>query len=49
MLFNNLIIKSINGHYEAYLNDKFICSGDTYNECYQDAIELLNNRNEIYN
>lgn len=42
MIFNNLEVISIRGHYEAYLNDEFICSGDTFNECYQDAIEILN-------
>jgi hypothetical protein len=28
----DLIIIPVNGHYEAYLNGKFICSGDTESE-----------------
>lgn len=34
---NEIDVINVNGHYEAYLNNEFICSGDTYNECYQEA------------
>ena len=29
-------ILNINGHYEGYINGTFICSGDTYNEVYNE-------------
>lgn len=48
MLFDKLEIISIRGHYEAYLDNEFICSGDTYNECYQDAIDIIINGNDTY-
>ena len=35
-------IVAVNGHYEAYdSNENFIVSGDTYNECYNDLLEML--------
>lgn len=44
MEFNNIIIVSENGYYVALTQNKeFICSGDTYNECYKDAIEIMSN------
>lgn len=35
----DIICKS--GHYEAYIDNKFICSGDTYNECKEDVIDYI--------
>lgn len=42
MLTNTHRIIHINGHYEAYDdNGNFVCSGDTWNECYNDLIDML--------
>lgn len=30
-----VVIRSEHGHYVAYLNGKYFCSGDTYLECLQ--------------
>lgn len=30
-----VVIRSEHGHYVAYLNAKYFCSGDTYLECLQ--------------
>lgn len=37
---NNIEIKSVKGHYEAYENGKFICSGDTIREVEEDLREM---------
>jgi hypothetical protein len=34
------IIIPVNGHYEAYLNGKFICSGDTRSEAERELKEV---------
>ena len=35
-------IVAVNGHYEAYdESGNFVISGDTYNECYNDLLEML--------
>ena len=35
-------IVAVKGHYEAYdSNGNFVISGDTYNECYNDLLEML--------
>lgn len=34
-------IRNVNGHYEAYLRGRFICSGDTRRECEETAEEAL--------
>lgn len=35
-------IVRINGHYEAYDDrGRFISSGDTYEECYDDLIDMI--------
>lgn len=39
----DLEIHNVNGYYEAYLNGKFICSGDTHNEAEREAIKCLMN------
>ena len=32
----------VKGHYEAYYESgNFVISGDTYNECYNDLLEML--------
>lgn len=32
----------VNGHYEAYDdNGEFVASGDSWNECYNDLIDIL--------
>lgn len=31
-----VVIRSEHGHYVAYLNGKWFCSGDTYLECLQE-------------
>lgn len=30
---HDVVIIPCHGHYEAYIDDKFICSGDTHSEC----------------
>ena len=37
-------IRHVHGHYEAYLNGKFICSGDTWNETAREAEKALAER-----
>lgn len=37
-------IKPVRGHYEAYWNGMFICSGDTYNETAREADKYLAER-----
>ena len=39
-------IINVNGHYEVYIDDIFVCSGDTYNECKQDLEEYLESLNK---
>ncbi len=34
-------IRNVNGHYEAYLRGRFVCSGDTRRECEESAEEVL--------
>lgn len=34
-------IRSVRGHYEAYVGGRFICSGDTHLECEEAAEEYL--------
>lgn len=34
-------IINVNGHYEAYIDNVFICSGDTRKECEEDLEEYL--------
>lgn len=38
---DDIIIYYVNDHYEAYYDNKFICSGDTYIECEEDAINIV--------
>ncbi len=38
---SDIQIKYAHGHYEAYVDDKFIASGDTWNEAYQEALEYI--------
>lgn len=43
----NITVRAVRGHYEAFIwNNTFICSGDTYSECYDCAIEILENENK---
>ena len=44
----NLKIKKVGLHYEAYLNGKFLVSGDTYAEAYKDAQEGVEELAAIY-
>ena len=37
-------IINVNGHYEAYINGEFICSGDTYIEASREADKFLAER-----
>jgi hypothetical protein len=37
-------IRNVNGHYEAYMNGKFICSGDTRSEIEREVEECLTER-----
>lgn len=39
-------IINVNGHYEAYIDGVFICSGDNHNECEKDAEEHLESLNK---
>ncbi len=34
-------IRSVRGHYEAYISGRFICSGDTRRECAEAAEEFV--------
>ncbi len=34
-------IKYVRGHYEAYLGSRFLCSGDTRDECIEAVDEIL--------
>ncbi len=36
---NGITIIPVHGHYEAYLNGKFVCSGDTEAECEKEIYE----------
>lgn len=38
-------IRNVNGHYEAYYNGRFVCSGDTKNETKREAEKCLTERN----
>lgn len=38
------VIIHVMDHYEAYMNGKFICSGDTRSEAETDADEILSER-----
>lgn len=29
------------GYFEAYIDGKFVCSGDTYSECYKEALDTI--------
>lgn len=37
-------VKPVMDHYHAYIQGKFICSGDTYNEAYKEAEKYLAER-----
>ncbi len=37
---NNVDIICTGGHYEGYVNGKFVVSGDTWNEVYKDLSEM---------
>ena len=37
-------IVNVCGHYEVYINGKFVCSGDTYNEASKEAEKCLSER-----
>ena len=37
-------IVNIGGHYEVYIDGKFVCSGDTYNEASREADKCLAER-----
>ena len=39
-------IRNVNGHYEAYLNGKFVCSGDTRSETKREAEQSLTERSQ---
>ena len=41
----SVIVKifKVKGHYEGFVDDKFICSGDTYPECSTDLDMYLDN------
>lgn len=39
-------IKPVKGHYEGYINGDFISSGDTYDECYKELEEFINENKE---
>lgn len=30
----------VHGHFEGYVNDEFVVSGDTWNEVYDDLVEM---------
>ena len=34
-------VVNVNGHYEAYCNGKFVCSGDTMHETAREAEKCL--------
>lgn len=44
----NLKIKPVGLHYEAYLNGKFLVSGDTYTEAYNEAQKGVEELAAIY-
>lgn len=44
----NLKIKPVGLHYEAYLNGKFLVSGDTYAEAYNEAQKGVEELATIY-
>lgn len=37
-------IRNVRGYYEVYINGKFICSGDTWNEAVTEAEKCLAER-----
>lgn len=37
-------IINVRGHWEVYINGKFVCSGDTWNEAVKEAEEYLAER-----
>lgn len=41
-------IRNVNGHYKAYYNGRFICSGDTRNEAETEAMKCLVERENNY-
>ena len=42
LLNETQLIKEVRGHYEAYTQDgKFICSGDTFDECADELILIV--------
>lgn len=40
----NYKIINVRGHYEAYINGKFVCSGDTWRETVEEAERCLAER-----
>ncbi len=38
---NRYTIKHVRGHYEVYFGNKFICSGDTRDECIEAIEEMM--------
>ena len=39
----NIKIFKVRSHYEGFIDDKFVCSGDTYSECDSDLDMCLGN------
>ena len=39
----SVVVINRNGFYEAYIQDThiFLCSGDNYTECYNEALKIL--------
>lgn len=45
MIEREISISRKGNHYEAYVDGKFICSGDTFKECEEELNQYLN---ELY-
>ena len=39
---HDIKVIAVFGHYEAYIDDQFIASGDTYREAYEEALLYKN-------
>lgn len=37
---DSIDIRPVHGHYEGYVNEQFVVSGDTWNEVYDDLLEM---------
>lgn len=40
MEFDEIKIKQVRGHWEVYVNDRFYCSADTYDEALKEVREF---------